>query len=161
MLQKYAPNHLRHSNSLDSVWITDEDEKNHSLMDVLIIYFETLKDRCRHNSIWVKPQKICPYQLVMDKMNTSFIDWSVTFFVKKALELFEVSVYIFASALTVNAVCWKVRGIYTVEIMFPKSLPRRHKPFSYLTGCAETFQKHEEYLSVLSQPQLCASVHLA
>lgn len=43
--------------------------------------------------------------LVMDNTNTSFTDWSVTFFVKKALVLFEVSVYISASALTVNAVC--------------------------------------------------------
>lgn len=44
-----------------SGWIIDKDEKNYSFMDVLIIYFEILKDWCRYNSIWVKFRKICLY----------------------------------------------------------------------------------------------------
>lgn len=105
-------------------------------------------------------QQYTSHTISPGEVHTRLTGWSVTFSVKKALEYFEVSVYISASALTLNEVCWKVPGIYTVEIGFLKSLLRRHTPFSYLAGCAETFQRHEEYLSVWSPLQWCASVHL-
>ena len=50
-------------------------------------------------------QQYVSHTISPGEKHTRFIGWSVTFSVKKALEYFEVSVYISASALTLNEVC--------------------------------------------------------